>query len=992
MADVFISYSRRDKAFIEDLRAALDASKRSVWVDLRDIPPSADWRDEIHQAITSSDAFVCVVSPDYVASPICQEELEFARANNKRLIPIIRRDIPTNQAPPALAALNWIFFRESDDPRQAFGKLLSALDTDLPYLRAGTRLLVRAKEWESKGRNASFMLRGKDLSEAEQWLATSGGKQPAPSQEQTQFIIASRHASTRRQRTTIGALTTGILITLALSIISMALYKVTSDQNTILRGHDIAGKANDALANSHLDQGLLLAVAASKQSDDFDTRNALLNGLDSAAYLDAVLIGAQPDGATTNANYTDVAYSADGSTIMAIDPHNNRVLLWNGATHKLRLSFTLQHQPDTLRNGILTTDSLTAAAISPDGRTVATKSSKSGIRLWSAGNGGLLATLANGDSGDITDDNPILSDSLRYSPDGSLLAWSECVDSLCETEQIGLWDFTQHMRLPSLPLTGSSTFGFSITLAFSPDSSRLAVGQEDNFTYLKNELGARIDVFDLFSGAVTQTVTLASDSAHGQSGDVRALAYSPDGSLLAIAGDQDTGGAAGQALFWNLAQRAFVGSPLSETDGPINTIAFSHDGQYVVTGMGGGVFGLRVWSVKQRVSLTPILRAHTEVINAVAFDPRASQFVSAGEDGQVLIWRQAPYSPFSHLETDGFNGLGQVAFSPNGALMATANTNEVTLWDVRTGAKVRSLPIPANERDNADDEVGGLAFSPDSKILAAGDKLAQVFLWNVGTGAMIGLPLEGHQQVLPGTNYSFVMDVTFSPDSKLLVTSGLDGQAIVWDVKLLAPVHKFTGITAQEQQAAFSPDGRYLAVAESQHDITIWDVASQSTVRTLKTSGVWVRALAFYPHQAATLAALDANGAITTWDVSKGATVGHPLVDGKLADTVFAPHLVFNATGSLLISSHDLTVSLWTMTQPGEGQRYVRAIVPEYSQINATLSPDGRYLAIATVGEVEVRYATLPGWRASACGIANRHLTHAEWQQASPNTPYQAIC
>ena len=118
MADVFISYSRRDKAFIEDLRAALDASKRSVWVDLRDIPPSADWRDEIHQAITSSDAFVCVVSPDYVASPICQEELEFARANNKRLIPIIRRDIPTNQAPPALAALNWIFFRESDDPRR----------------------------------------------------------------------------------------------------------------------------------------------------------------------------------------------------------------------------------------------------------------------------------------------------------------------------------------------------------------------------------------------------------------------------------------------------------------------------------------------------------------------------------------------------------------------------------------------------------------------------------------------------------------------------------------------------------------------------------------------------------------------------------------------------------------------------------------------------------------------------------------------------------
>ncbi|MGH2504254.1 MAG: toll/interleukin-1 receptor domain-containing protein [Ktedonobacterales bacterium] len=180
MADVFSSYSRRDRAYIDELRPSLEAYKRSVWVDLRAIPPSADWRDEIHQAIISSDAFICVISPDYVASPICQEELEFARANNKRLIPVVRRDIPTNQAPPALAALNWIFFRETDNQSAAFGKLLSALDTDLPYVRSGSRLLVRAKEWETKGRNASFMLRGKDLSEAEQWLASSGGKQPPP--------------------------------------------------------------------------------------------------------------------------------------------------------------------------------------------------------------------------------------------------------------------------------------------------------------------------------------------------------------------------------------------------------------------------------------------------------------------------------------------------------------------------------------------------------------------------------------------------------------------------------------------------------------------------------------------------------------------------------------------------------------------------------------------------------------------------------------------
>jgi WD40 repeat protein len=973
------------------LRPSLEAYKRSVWVDLRDIPPSADWRDEIHQAIISSDAFVCVISPDYVDSPICQEELEFARANNKRLIPVIRRDISTNQAPLALAALNWIFFRETDNQSAAFGKLLSALDTDLPYVRSGSRLLVRAKEWEGKGRNASFMLRGKDLSEAEQWLATSGGKQPAPSQEQTQFIFASRHASTRRQRTTIGVLTVGILITLALSIISTTLYKVTNDQNVILRGHNIAGKANDALTNSHLDQGLALAVAASKQSDDFDTRNALLNGLDSASYLDAVLVGAQPHGAS--ADYTDVSYSSDGTTIMAMDSLTPHVLLWNGATHKLRLTIVVPQLPDRISgDGTRYPDTLSTAALSPDGRYVATKNFSSGIRLWRASTGKLVAGVANSHSGDYTDDTQSDTGSMRFSPNSSMLAWSECTDDLCQSPQIGLYDLQLQTLLPPLTERGSSSLGFEVTLAFSQDGSRLAVGLVDSLAFLKNKLGARVDIFDLASGAMTETVSLASDSAHGQAGDVRALAFSPDGTMLAIGGDLDPNANTGQVLFWNLAQRTFSGPPLTDSDGSIDTIAFSPRGAYIVTGMGGGDFGLRLWNVRLRASVTPVLRGHVSVVNAVAFSPNGSQFTSSGRDGQVFIWRLAPYSPLSHLGLDGFNALGQVAFSPNGALMATANTNAVELWDMRTGARVRTLAIPASDRNNADDDVCGLAFSPDSKTLAAGDELAQVLLWNVTTGALLGLPLRGHQIIIPGTLYNFVMDLSFSPDGSKLVSSGLDGHAILWDLKLLAPIQAFPGVGALEQQAAFSPDGRYLAIAGSLQDITIWDVASLSVVRTLNSNGVYVRAVAFYPHHTGMLAALDTNGAITTWDATKGATVGQPLASGALADSIFSPHLVFNAAGDELVASHDLTITLWDVSQPGQAQRYVRVIVPQYSQLNTTLSPDGRYLATATVGEVEVRYATLAGWHASACAIANRTLTQNEWSQLLPNTPYQAAC
>jgi hypothetical protein len=82
--------------------------------------------------------------------------------------------VKAEAVPKSLAELNWIFCRDGDDFAKATNTLINALDTDLDWVRAHTCLLTRAIEWEAKGKNNSFVLRGDDLKAAEQWLAQAG--------------------------------------------------------------------------------------------------------------------------------------------------------------------------------------------------------------------------------------------------------------------------------------------------------------------------------------------------------------------------------------------------------------------------------------------------------------------------------------------------------------------------------------------------------------------------------------------------------------------------------------------------------------------------------------------------------------------------------------------------------------------------------------------------------------------------------------------------
>jgi hypothetical protein len=202
VAQVFLLYSRKDKDFVRRLNDALIAQKREAWIDWKDIPLTAEWQQEILTNIESSENFVFVISPEAAASPNCRREIDHAVANNKRMIPIFRRPTPDDAIPEALGKFQRIDFSDNDEFDARFVALIAALDADLAWVNAHTRLLTRAKEWEREGKESSFLLRGNDLREAERWVAKSSEKDPKLTTLQSQ---ASRQSATRLPRIIIGA-------------------------------------------------------------------------------------------------------------------------------------------------------------------------------------------------------------------------------------------------------------------------------------------------------------------------------------------------------------------------------------------------------------------------------------------------------------------------------------------------------------------------------------------------------------------------------------------------------------------------------------------------------------------------------------------------------------------------------------------------------------------------------------------------------------------
>src|SRR5215469_9641451 len=115
MASVFLSYAHEDMDFVSRLHEALVAAgQQPAWdQDHGVVPFSSPYRAEIAAAITASDKFAFVITPDSLSSGPCAEEIDVAVAAGKQMIPLLRRyAAPGQVVPSAIAERNWIFFND----------------------------------------------------------------------------------------------------------------------------------------------------------------------------------------------------------------------------------------------------------------------------------------------------------------------------------------------------------------------------------------------------------------------------------------------------------------------------------------------------------------------------------------------------------------------------------------------------------------------------------------------------------------------------------------------------------------------------------------------------------------------------------------------------------------------------------------------------------------------------------------------------------------
>ncbi|PWU08941.1 MAG: hypothetical protein C5B47_03990 [Verrucomicrobia bacterium] len=801
MSDLFISYSRANRAFVEKLDRALQERGRNTWIDWADIHPSAEWLKEILRAIESAATFVTVLSEQFAQSKVCIDELEHALKCNKRIVPILIDNVDERALPDPVRSRQWIFCKQPDDFDAALSALISAIDTDLDWVQTHTRLLTRAIEWEKNNKDYSYALRGRDLKKAEACL-TAQEKDPQLTSLQIDYIISSRRDSTRRSTFAIGALALAVV---AVTVFGLLFWQKRQEQAlTLASNFREAGilqlAANNPLAAEDLFAHALAINPTANTRDRLEQARAKSPRLvwSSREFPSARTITISSDGrlfALRVAGDVDIFDSQTRKRIGVIpvegdirvgafDIKNEIVALVHDKVIQVWKIDSKSQKPFGIFEA---SDQPTSLSFSSDGKL-------------------LIAGLLNGDifvwDISVTTQSPFRQlhghtdrvTSTAITKDGHVLvsgSWDETVK---------IWDLTGSKEPTTLVGHDDSI----LSVAMSPDEDIIASAGWDTTILL----------WDIKTGK--QLGALA-----GHQGSILSLAFSPDGRWLASASEDKS------IRLWDVQKRQhFLTLPGHEGD--VNAVAFltANGLSEVVTGDAMGV--VRLWNIGdlgQREELQT-LKGHTAAITMVDFSPVKPLLISASVDQTIRAWDIETRKTVWVCPRQN-NGVSAIQFSPDGHHFASATREAfISVWDIDTGAFEKLI----NYEDSA--AIRYIAYSGDGSLLAAGSDDGRITIFNVSDKKILS-SFAAHSQKVQG--------IVFSPDGTLLASAGDDvGGLKLWRTKDWTLLRALAGHRSGVYQISFSPDGRFLLSTSDDKTARLWEINSGQQVLNIRhDSPVW---------------------------------------------------------------------------------------------------------------------------------------------------------